>query len=55
MEREHVIKDLAIAIEKADSLALDLLGLRNATAPRQAFLERHPNRRATTPAACGEN
>jgi len=42
----HVVKDLALAIEEADSLGLDLPGLKNASARWQALVERFPEARA---------
>jgi len=39
----HVVKDLTLAIEEADSLGLDLPGLKNARSRWQALLERYPN------------
>ena len=42
----HVVKDLSLAIEEADSLGLDLPGLKNARARWQELIERFPNARA---------
>ncbi|OFW17783.1 MAG: hypothetical protein A3H97_15680 [Acidobacteria bacterium RIFCSPLOWO2_02_FULL_65_29] len=42
----HVVKDLSLAIEEADSLGLDLPGLKNARARWQELVRRFPGARA---------
>lgn len=42
----HVVKDLGLAIEEADSLGLDLPGLKNARARWQELVRRFPEARA---------
>lgn len=42
----HVVKDLTLAIEEADSLGLDLPGLKNARARWRELVKRFPDARA---------